>query len=230
VRTWVTGNIKFDIELPSDLAERGTEFRQQYFGDRPVWIAASTHDQEEQDVLSAHRTLLESYPDLLLVLVPRHPERFAAVADMIDKAGFETVARTEEQPCPAEASVFLGDTMGEVPLFYAASDIAFVGGSLVPIGGHNLLEPAALGLPLISGPHVYNAQDISDMFIDLGACRIVNDAAQLVVAVDNLLANPDDASTQGGKGLSIVQRNRGALARLLTLLEPLIGENQDAAE
>jgi 3-deoxy-D-manno-octulosonic-acid transferase len=230
VRTWVTGNIKFDIELPSDLAERGTEFRQQYFGDRPVWIAASTHDQEEQDVLSAHRTLLESYPDLLLVLVPRHPERFAAVADMIDKAGFETVARTEEQPCPAEASVFLGDTMGEVPLFYAASDIAFVGGSLVPIGGHNLLEPAALGLPLISGPHVYNAQDISDMFIDLGACRIVNDAAQLVVAVDNLLANPDEASTQGGKGLSIVQRNRGALARLLTLLEPLIGENQDAAE
>ncbi|NOR36944.1 MAG: 3-deoxy-D-manno-octulosonic acid transferase [Woeseiaceae bacterium] len=230
VRTWVTGNIKFDIELPSDLAERGTEFRQQYFGDRPVWIAASTHDQEEQDVLSAHRTLLESYPDLLLVLVPRHPERFATVADMIDKAGFETVARTEEQPCPAEASVFLGDTMGEVPLFYAASDIAFVGGSLVPIGGHNLLEPAALGLPLISGPHVYNAQDISDMFIDLGACRIVNDAAQLVVAVDNLLANPDEASTQGGKGLSIVQRNRGALARLLTLLEPLIGENQDAAE
>ncbi len=110
VRTWVTGNIKFDIELPSDLAARGTEFRQQYFGERPVWIAASTHDQEEQEVLSAHRTLLESYPDLLLVLVPRHPERFAAVADMIDKAGFEKVSRTEERPCAAEASVFLGDT------------------------------------------------------------------------------------------------------------------------
>jgi 3-deoxy-D-manno-octulosonic-acid transferase len=230
VRTWVTGNIKFDIELPSDLAERGTEFRQLYFGDRPVWIAASTHDQEEQAVLSAHRTLLESYPDLLLVLVPRHPERFTAVADMIDKAGFEKVARTEEQPCGAGTSVFLGDTMGEVPLFYAASDIAFVGGSLVPIGGHNLLEPAALGLPLVSGPHVYNAQDISDMFIDLGACRIVKDAAQLVEAVDNLLANPDEAAKQGGNGRSIVQRNRGALALLLTLLEPLIGEEQDAPE
>ena len=123
--------------------------------------------------------------------------------------------------------MFLGDTMGEVPLFYAASNIAFVGGSLVPIGGHNLLEPAALGLPIISGPHVYNAQDISDMFIDLGACRIVNDAAQLAVAVDSLLANPDEAVKQGGEGLSIVQRNRGALARLLTLLEPLISEQQD---
>ena len=140
------------------------------------------------------------------------------------------VARTEEQSCGAGTSVFLGDTMGEVPLFYAASDIAFVGGSLVPIGGHNLLEPAALGLPLVSGPHVYNAQDISDMFIDLGACRIVNDAAQLVEAVDNLLANPDEAAIQGGNGRSIVQRNRGALALLLTLLEPLIGEEQDAPE
>jgi 3-deoxy-D-manno-octulosonic-acid transferase len=227
VRTWVTGNIKFDIELPADLAERGTEFRSRYFGERPVWIAASTHDQEEQAVLAAHRELLQTYPDLLLVLVPRHPERFSAVSDLIDKGGFSSVARTEERPCDADTSVFLGDTMGDVPLFYAASDIAFVGGSLVPIGGHNLLEPAALGLPLVSGPHVYNAQDISDMFIELGACHIVDGAAQLVAAVDELLANPEAAAEQGGRGLDIVQRNRGALARLLTLLEPLIGEDQE---
>jgi len=228
VRTWVTGNIKFDIELPDDLADRGREFRHKYFGDRPVWIAASTHDQEEHQVLAAHRELLQSHPDLLLVLVPRHPERFSAVADLVDKGEFSRVSRTEDRPCDAATSVFLGDTMGEVTLFYAASDIAFVGGSLVPIGGHNLLEPAALGLPLVSGPHVYNAQEISDMFIDLGACHIVDDTAQLAAIVDELLSNPADAAKQGARGLDIVQRNRGALARLLKLLEPLISESQDS--
>jgi 3-deoxy-D-manno-octulosonic-acid transferase len=227
VRTWVTGNIKFDIELPEDLVERGKEFRRDNFGDRPVWIAASTHDQEEQAVLAAHRELLQKYPDLLLVLVPRHPERFATVGELIDKQGFSRVARTEDRPCDGDTNVFLGDTMGEVPLFYAASDIAFVGGSLVPIGGHNLLEPAALGLPLVSGPHVYNAQDISDMFIELGACHIVEGTMQLVAAVDELLTDPAAAAEQGGRGLEIVQRNRGALARLLTLLEPLIGEEHE---
>jgi 3-deoxy-D-manno-octulosonic-acid transferase len=228
VRTWVTGNIKFDIELAPDLAGRGEEFRRQNFGERPVWIAASTHDIEEQQVLAAHKALLEKYPDLLLVLVPRHPPRFSAVSDMIDKAQFEKVARTEGRPCVASTQVYLGDTMGEVPLFYAASDIGFVGGSLVAIGGHNLLEPAALGLPVISGPHVYNAQDIADMFIELGACHIVNDATELANAVDEMLQDPDDAAKRGSKGLEIVQRNRGALKRLLKLLEPLIGEEEIA--
>jgi 3-deoxy-D-manno-octulosonic-acid transferase len=228
VRTWVTGNIKFDIELPADLADEGREFRRRYFGERPVWVAASTHDQEEQAVLDAHRILLERFPDLLLVLVPRHPERFAIVADLVDKQGFTRVSRTEDRACDAETSVFLGDTMGEVPLFYAASDLAFVGGSLVPVGGHNLLEPAALGLPLVSGPHVYNAQEISDLFIDLGACHIVNDAGQLAVAVTELLEDPAAAAEQGGKGRDIVQQNRGALARLLALLEPLLEVQQES--
>jgi 3-deoxy-D-manno-octulosonic-acid transferase len=228
VRTWVTGNIKFDIEMPKDLEQRGVEFRQQTFGDRPVWIAASTHDQEEQQVLTAHSQLLVDYPDLLLVLVPRHPQRFSTVSDLISKQQLQKVARTENRPCDAATNVFLGDTMGELPLFYAASDIAFVGGSLVPVGGHNLLEPAALGLPLISGPHVYNAQEISDMFIELGACHIVIDASQLVAAVSGLLSDPAAAQEQGGRGRDIVRRNRGALARLLTLLEPLIGEERES--
>lgn len=227
VRTWVTGNIKFDIELPEGLQQQGTEFRQRTFGDRPVWVAASTHDQEEQLVLAAHRQLLEKFPDLLLVLVPRHPERFAAVGDMVDRQRFEKVKRTDDRACDASTAVFLGDTMGEVPLFYAASDIAFVGGSLVPIGGHNMLEPAALGLPVISGPHVYNAQDIADMFIELGACHIVQDARELATAVDQLLSNPGDARERGNKAQEIVQRNRGALAHLLGLLEPLIGKELD---
>jgi 3-deoxy-D-manno-octulosonic-acid transferase len=227
VRTWVTGNIKFDIELPADLADQGKEFRRRYFGERPVWVAASTHDQEEQVVLAAHQFLLERFPDLLLVLVPRHPERFSGVADLVDKQGFTRVSRTEDRPCDAQTAVFLGDTMGEVPLFYAASDLAFVGGSLVPVGGHNLLEPAALGLPLVSGPHVYNAQEISDLFIDLGACHIVDDEGQLATAVAELLNDPAAATEQGGRGRDIVLQNRGALARLLTLLDPLLGVRQE---
>jgi len=228
VRTWVTGNIKFDIELAADIEQRGRELRQQIFGDRPVWIAASTHDQEEQQILAAHRQLLQQHPELLLVLVPRHPERFATVRDLISKEQFELVSRTEERACDASTSVFLGDTMGEVPLFYAASDLAFVGGSLIEIGGHNMLEPAAVGLPVISGPHVYNAQDIADMFIELGACHIVNNVAELVIVVDRLLQNPRDAKVSGNKGREIVHRNRGSLSRLLGLLEPLIGENENA--
>ena len=123
-RTWVTGNIKFDIELAPDLVARGDDLRRQVFGNRPVWVAASTHDQEEQQVLHAHRKLLERHPDLLLVLVPRHPDRFAQVRDLIDKEGFPCVQRTERRRCEPGTKVFLGDTMGEVQLFYAASDIA----------------------------------------------------------------------------------------------------------
>lgn len=226
VRTWVTGNIKFDIELPADLAGQGDELRRNVFGQRPVWVAASTHDQEEQQVLDAHRQLQESIPDLLLVLVPRHPERFPQVRDIIRKKSFECVARTDKRRCEPGTEVFLGDTMGEVPLFYAASDIAFVGGSLVPIGGHNMLEPAALGLPVISGPHVFNAQEIADMFVDLGACRMITNAGELAGAVAELITHPEEAAVLGGKGLEIVQRNRGALKRLLGLLEPLIGESE----
>ncbi len=223
-RTRVTGNIKFDIELSPDLIDKGREFRAETFGNHPVWVAASTHDQEEQQVLAAHRILLEEHPDLLLVLVPRHPERFAAVRELVKKARLSLVKRTEGQSCKASTQVFLGDTMGELPMFYAASDVAFVGGSLVPIGGHNLLEPAALGLPVISGPHVFNAQDIADMFIDLGACRIVKDAGELAAAVSELLADSGKAAEVGGKGQEIVRQNRGALTRLLELLDPLLEE------
>jgi 3-deoxy-D-manno-octulosonic-acid transferase len=222
-RTRVTGNIKFDIELPAGLAEHGLQLRSELFGDRPIWIAASTHENEEQQVLAAHRELLKSYPDLLLQLVPRHPERFAIVRDLLKAQGFSHVSRTEKLPCDASIEVFLGDTMGELPLFYAASDIAFVGGSLVQTGGHNLLEPAALGLPVISGPYVFNAQDIADMFVELGACRIAANPKQLAAAVDELLSDRDMANRLGAQGRLIVESNRGSLRRLLALLEPLIG-------
>jgi len=223
VRTWVTGNIKFDIELPPGLPADGQQLRARLFGARPVWIAASTHDKEEVKVLDAHEALRKKHPELLLLLVPRHPERFDDVRNLVTRRGLSLVSRTEDKPCDAATDVFLGDTMGELPLFYAASDIAFVGGSLVPIGGHNLLEPAALGLPVITGPQVFNAQEIADMFVDLGACRMVENAAELAAAVDHLLVDPARAAELGRKGRDILQHNRGALDRLLGLLDPLIG-------
>jgi 3-deoxy-D-manno-octulosonic-acid transferase len=134
----------------------------------------------------------------------------------------EFVSRTSGKPVDAACGVFLGDTMGEVPLFYAASDVAFVGGTLVPVGGHNLLEPAALGLPVVTGPHLFNTQDIADMFLHIGALTRVADAEQLAVAVTRLLQDKETAMRLGNLGRDLVVGNRGALDRLLRLLEPLI--------
>jgi 3-deoxy-D-manno-octulosonic-acid transferase len=223
-RTRVTGNIKFDVELEPNIADEGRHLRSTLFGHRPVWIAASTHDGEEQQVLEAHRSLLEEHPDLLLVLVPRHPERFSGVRELIERWGFGVVSRTERRHCDANNEVFLVDTMGEVPLFFAASDVAFVGGSLVPIGGHNLLEPAAQGLPIVTGPHVFNAPEIADSFVKLGACRIVSDSDELAATVSELIERPDEAGKIGKNGFAVLEQNRGALKRLLVLLEPLLAK------
>ncbi len=222
-RTWVTGNIKFDFELQEDLISRGTEFRRDNFEDRPVWVAASTHDREEEQVLYAHKKVLDRFPDALLVLVPRHPERFASVRALLHKRGHSFISRTDGLPCTSDTEVFLGDTMGEVPLFYAAANVAFVGGTLVPIGGHNLLEPAALARPVVTGPHLFNTKDIADKFEKLGASVTVNNAGQLGTAVADLFADPDTAEDIGMRGREVVAQNKGALERLLHLLQPLLG-------
>jgi 3-deoxy-D-manno-octulosonic-acid transferase len=221
-RTCVMGNIKFDVEPDPDVPAKGKAARAELFGERPVWIAASTHEGEEELVLQAHQALRQRHPDLLLVLVPRHPERFTSVRELVESRAFSVVSRTEGRPA-GDAAVFLGDTMGEVPMFYVASDIAFVAGSLVPIGGHNLLEPAALGVPAVTGPHNFNAQDIADLFIELGACRRVADTDELVEAISELLSNPAEAARLGRAGQDLLEKNRGALERLLVLLEPLLG-------
>jgi 3-deoxy-D-manno-octulosonic-acid transferase len=225
-RTWVTGNIKFDFEMPADLESRGAALRQRYFAGRPVWVAASTHEREEEQVLAAHTKLLEEIPDALLVLVPRHPERFSTVGSLLKRKNFGFVSRTDETPCPKGTPVFLGDTMGELPMFYAASDIAFVGGTLVPVGGHNLLEPAALGLPIITGPYLFNTEDIANMFSELGAFVEVRNASELAAALKNLFCDTEEAEKMAGKGRQILAENRGALLRLLELMEPLISKVQ----
>jgi 3-deoxy-D-manno-octulosonic-acid transferase len=221
-RTRVTGNIKFDIEVPPDLVERGRVFRNRYLGRRPVWTAASTHAKEEEQVLEAQRLVLKQVPDALLILVPRHPERFDSVRQLMERQKVPFITRTSERPVDSGHSVFLGDTMGELPLIYAASDVAFVGGTLVPVGGHNLLEPAALGLPVVTGPHLFNTQDIADMFVSIGALTRIADASQLAVAISRLLRDEETAQRLGSLGREIVVKNRGALERLLRLVEPLI--------
>jgi 3-deoxy-D-manno-octulosonic-acid transferase len=223
-RTSVTGNIKFDIQLPDNIRESGEQFRDKYLGKRPVWIAASTHDKEEELVLKAHRLVTASLPDALLVLVPRHPERFSSVRSLLNRRQVSFVSRTSGDVCTPETSVFLGDTMGEVPMFYAASDVAFVAGTLVPIGGHNLLEPAALGRPIVTGPFLFNTQDIADMFAGLGASIVVNGHEDLARTVRELITDRRKASEMGSKGRDIVTANRGSLKRLLVLLEPLIAD------
>lgn len=221
-RTHVTGNIKFDFELPPEVAERGAAFRRLQAPGRPIWVAASTHEGEEAVVLQAHAAVLREHPHALLILVPRHPERFASVADVVVASGLAHVARSSGRVADASTPVFLGDSMGELTMFYAAADAAFVGGSLVAIGGHNLLEPAALGVPVITGPHNENAADIAELLVDCGAATTVTDAPGLALGICTLLADEALRRRRGEAGLAAIAANRGTLQRLLTLLDPLV--------
>ena len=222
-RVCVNGNIKFDFTLPPDITVLGGKLRDEHgTRDRPTWVAASTHDGEDHPVLDAHRRVLETQANALLILVPRHPERFDAVAAMISAAGFKLVRRSSGQRCTPETQVLLGDSMGELMLFYAAADLAFVGGSLVPVGGHNLLEPAALALPSITGRYNANSSGVAEILVAAGATREVGDGRDLAAAVRGWLAAPQDRERAGARGLWVLQENRGAAQRLVDMLDPLL--------
>ncbi|ROL87328.1 lipid IV(A) 3-deoxy-D-manno-octulosonic acid transferase [Pseudomonas chlororaphis] len=219
----VTGSIKFDLSIDPQLLVRASELREQWqAGERPVWIAASTHEGEDAVVLDAHRQLLANHPDALLILVPRHPERFNPVFELCRQQGFETIRRSSAEPVTASTSVLLGDTMGELLFLYALADSAFVGGSLVPNGGHNLLEPAALAKPVLSGPHLFNFLEIAAMLREAGALQEVDDAHGLAVAVQRLFELPRDAQKMADAGLRVMRSNQGALQRLLDGLDRLL--------
>ncbi|PHH42112.1 lipid IV(A) 3-deoxy-D-manno-octulosonic acid transferase [Pseudomonas putida] len=219
----VTGSIKFDLTIDPQLLQRAAELRGQWQAlERPVWIAASTHEGEDEVVLDAHRRLLANYPNALLILVPRHPERFNSVFELCQREGFATVRRSSGANVEANTSVLLGDTMGELLFLYALADSAFVGGSLVPNGGHNLLEPAALAKPVLSGPHLFNFLDIAAQLREAGALAEVDDAEGLAVEVQRLFELPRDAQRMAEAGLAVMRRNQGALQRLLDGLGRLI--------
>ncbi|MBK5532660.1 lipid IV(A) 3-deoxy-D-manno-octulosonic acid transferase [Pseudomonas sp. TH08] len=219
----VTGSIKFDLTIDPQLLQRAAELRNQWQAlERPVWIAASTHEGEDEVVLNAHRRLLANHPDALLILVPRHPERFNSVFELCQREGFATVRRSTGTNVDAQTSVLLGDTMGELLFLYALADSAFVGGSLVANGGHNLLEPAALAKPVICGPHLFNFLDIAAQLREAGALAEVDDAEGLAVEVQRLFELPRDAQRMAEAGLAVMRRNQGALQRLLDGLGRLI--------
>lgn len=217
----VTGNLKFDLIPDLPAGEDRYRWRSQW-GGRKVWIAASTHAADEAVVLAAHGWLRKKLPGLLLILVPRHPERFDAVADAVQRAGFAYTRRSRGAVPDAETAVYLADTMGELGMLYAWSDVAFVGGTFSGTGGHNFLEPAALGLPMVSGSSVYNFQSIADTLQASGALRCVRDAAGLAEIVRAWLEAPSAREQAGAAGKAFVAANRGALQRTLAVLEPIL--------
>ncbi|HHJ80764.1 MAG TPA: glycosyltransferase, partial [Candidatus Tenderia electrophaga] len=197
------------------------------FGQRPVWLAASTHAGEDELLLQAFAEVRQYQPDLLLLLVPRHPERFAAVAELCQDQGYEVVRRSEGRPCSDATAVFIGDSMGELLLFLAAADLCFMGGSLVPTGGHNLLEPAAVGVPVVFGPHMFNFAVISQMFLERDAARQVADSAELARVVAGLFENAGLRRGLSERAGQLLLENRGAQARLEALIEQQLSSSSD---
>lgn len=221
-----TGSIKFDVNVPPSLRESAEVMRRELGQDRLIWIAGSTREGEESKILAAYKELKTGFPSLLLILVPRHPERFDYMARKIQRRGLVCARRTENRPeITPDVDVYLGDTMGELSLMYASSDVAFVGGSLEPLGGQNILEPCALGVPVVFGPHMFNFPDISRWTIKEGAGRMVQNAQELVTAVGELLANPSLRDDMGSKGLAFIEAHRGALDRNTELIKKIYNAN-----
>jgi 3-deoxy-D-manno-octulosonic-acid transferase len=224
-QTRVIGNVKFDLEVDAGGIETGKILRAAY-GAKLVWVAGSTHAGEEEQVLAAHALLQAQRPDSLLLLVPRHKDRFAAVADLLARRGVKFARRSgmaRASPAaglPVDTQVLLVDTIGELAALYASADVAFVGGSLVPIGGHNLLEPAALGLPVLTGPSHFNSKEIALLLLRRGAALQVANPEELAAALQRLLDQPAERRRMGDIGKDIVESNRGSVDRLLTLIEP----------
>lgn len=223
------GNLKYDVMVPEGLEDFAGECRA-HCGRRPVWIAASTHEDEEAAVISIHRRLRERYPDLLLLWAPRHPERFRVVADHSRASGWQVSTRSRAQWPSAGDAVFVIDTLGELLHFYACADVAFVGGSLQDVGGHNLLEPAAAGTAIVTGPHLHNFAEISRQLDEAGALLIGADPMGVGGALEELLGDPAKRRKMTAAGQMLVESGRGALAQTLVLLAPaLAAEKQEAA-
>jgi 3-deoxy-D-manno-octulosonic-acid transferase len=222
-RTHVVGTLKFDQPLPSGEARWGHGFRDTHWPGRAVWIAASTHPGEEQAVIEIQRRLNARGGNQVLLLAPRHPERCDSVEEMLVGTGLKFCRRSRCEPAEVRpCDVYLIDTLGELNAFYGCADVAFVGGSLVPIGGHNLLEPASHGVPIITGPYNFNSEDVLELLEAEGAAEVVGDAERLGLRIASLLGDPAERARRGECGRRVVAANRGAVGRLLEFLQPLI--------
>ena len=222
-RLRVTGNLKFDAHISQELLDEGARLRADWGEHRLVWIAASTHRGEERKVLAAFNQLRASHPELLLVLVPRHPERFAGVTRLCQRAGYRIAQRSKHAGClPKDVDILVGDTMGELRLFYAASDLAFIGGSLISFGGQNLLEACAVSVPVLFGPHMFHFEEISAMALEWGAGRQVRDPQELIDAITLYIEQPKLLVAASQAAHRLVADNRGALDRTLAQMTEVL--------
>ncbi len=218
----VMGNLKFDISIAPSVIEQAEVIRRNFTVNRPIWIAASTHQGEELIVLDALARILLAAPDSLLIIVPRHPERFRDVYDLCVKRGFKTASYSNLSAYDPSAQVFVLDVLGQLPAYYAAADIAFVGGSLVPIGGHNLLEPACLGLPIICGNYLFNFSEIASLLANVDALIKVADAEQLSLKVLELFGDGNQRYNMGQRAKQVVLENQGSINKIGKLLQQYI--------
>ena len=215
----VTGSLKFDINMPASLKESAQALRSLLARNRTVWICGSTRDGEEEQLLHAYKKLKQQFHDLLLVIVPRHPERFEQVARLCESRNLNLVRRTSNPTKVLDSvDVYLGNTMGELSVLYAASDIAFVGGSLVPFGGQNILEPCALGIPVVYGPHMFNFEEISMLVEKANAGSCVENLENLQQKISELIKSPDLRDQMGRAGMSLIEQHKGALDKVERLL------------
>jgi 3-deoxy-D-manno-octulosonic-acid transferase len=219
----VTGNLKFDTPVPMEHTQRASDLAQLMKG-REIWLAASTHAGEEEQVLQAHRLVLAQRPRALLVLVPRHPQRFDAVAQMLVQQAIRMQQQSKSTTCSPDTQVWLADSMGELMAWFALAPVVFMGGSLIAQGGHNPLEPAQLGTAVISGPHVFNFQLAFDALQSAQAMQVVQDASGLAHSVLDWLARPDKARAIGARGKAWYSEQQGAVLRCMRALEPMLSK------
>ena len=220
----VTGNIKFDMTLDSHARRQASLLREQWQGKdgRTIWLAASTHVGEDEIVLDAFSIIKKHMPETLLVLTPRHPERFQDVYSKSVKAGFDVRMCSQYKTFEPTVDILIGDTMGELLIYYGACDATFVGGSLVSVGGHNVIEPAAWGKPIISGPSVYNFSEVTDLLFKAGALEFCETSQEMAEKLIALFADRPLANRMGVSAVGIVETNRGALDKLLNLIDGLL--------
>lgn len=215
----VMGNLKYDQPVPDPQVARVLRHT---WPPGPIWIAASTHAGEDEILLSAHTQLRQTHPTARLILVPRHPERFDTVAACIRDSGHRFARRSRRESLQADTSVYLADTMGELRTLLGTADIAFIGGSLVPVGGHNMLEAVAQGVPVCFGPHTFHFSEIARHLLQHGAAQQIEDAVHLTAVLSHWLKEPVARQVAGQAGRDYVQRHQGAVARLYQQLLPLL--------
>ena len=220
-RLSVTGSVKFDIQIEPALAAQSQQLRQTLGETRPVWIAASTHKGEDEQILEAFKAVKKQHPECLLILVPRHPERFDSVADLCLSQQLSCVRRTSAQAVEHTTDVYLADTMGEMLLLMGAADVTVMCGSLIgdKVGGHNMLEPAALAKPVLTGPSYYNFTDITQQLEAAGALEVCDSAKQIGERLNALLSDPEQCQLMGRAAIDVVRQNQGAVAKTLAVIE-----------